>query len=224
MNKRFLLFATALLAVGGLVTLGVYFYIFFEGNTRVTEQDYIKARKALQGEARPEEPSAPARIDPARSVRLAVGGLGLADEEQNRRVGDLITAELTGAHGLNLVERQSLDKVLHDYRARQAWLHAAYDLFGGCSNEIIQVGNAWRAVGVESQSAQYNNTVACGNWPALGTTAQAIHQLSVASSCAVNITASATTVYFSAKDRVVMYPGFRAISGSNLIIYNCFSE
>lgn len=102
--------------------------------------------------------------------------------------------------------------------ARQAWLHAALDLFGSCSNELIQVGNAWRAVGVESQSAQYNKSV-CGNYPATATYAQAIHQLSVANGCATNITASATTVYFSAKDRVIMYPGFRAISGSKFYAY-----
>ncbi len=102
--------------------------------------------------------------------------------------------------------------------AREAWLHAAYDLFGGCSNEIIQVGNAWRAVGVESQSAQYNKYV-CGNYPTLGAYAQAIHQLNVSYGCATNITASATTVYFSATDRVIMYPGFRAIAGSKFYAY-----
>jgi len=97
-------------------------------------------------------------------------------------------------------------------------LHAALDLFGGCSNEIIQVGNAWRAVGVESQSAQYNKNV-CGSYPTIATYAQAIHQLSVANGCATNITASATTVYFSARDRVVMYPGFTAVSGSKFYAY-----
>ncbi|HRC33173.1 MAG TPA: M4 family metallopeptidase, partial [Bacteroidia bacterium] len=102
--------------------------------------------------------------------------------------------------------------------AREAWLRAALDLYGNCSNEIIQVGNAWRAVGVESQSAQYNKNI-CGNYPALGTYAQAIHQLSAANGCATNITASASTVYFSATDRVVMYPGFHAISGSKFYAY-----
>lgn len=102
--------------------------------------------------------------------------------------------------------------------AREAWLRAAFDLYGGCSNEIIQVGNAWRAVGVESQSAQYNVN-ACGTYPASGTSRQAINQLSAANGCATTITASASTVYFSATNRVVLYPGFTAVSGSKFYAY-----
>ncbi|MEO8150535.1 MAG: M4 family metallopeptidase [Bacteroidia bacterium] len=102
--------------------------------------------------------------------------------------------------------------------ARAATLHAAVDLYGSCSTELEAVGFAWRAVGVESQSAQYINN-ACGNYPATATFAQAIHQLTAANGCTTNITASATTVYFSAVDRVILYPGFRAISGSKFYAY-----
>lgn len=102
--------------------------------------------------------------------------------------------------------------------ARAASLHAAFDLYGSCSTEIEAVGQAWRAVGVESQSSQYNENV-CGTYPASGTSLQAIHQLTAANGCTTNVTASATTVYFSAADRVILYPGFRAISGSKFYAY-----
>ena len=53
-------------------------------------------------------------LDLSRQVRLAVGGLGLTDQDQNQQLGNLVTAELTGSPGFNLVERQSLDTVLRE--------------------------------------------------------------------------------------------------------------
>ena len=102
--------------------------------------------------------------------------------------------------------------------ARRATLEAAYDLYGQCSPEIIAVGNAWGAVGVESQSPAYAFNV-CGNYPASGTYEQAISQLTAANGCSVQITANAATVYFSARDRVILKPGFRAVSGSHFVAY-----
>jgi len=102
--------------------------------------------------------------------------------------------------------------------ARAASLHAAWDLYGQCSNEIIQVGNAWHAVGVESQSAQFVNDY-CGTYPASGSFLQAISLATGANGCAMTITPSATTVYLTARDNVIMYPGFIAQSGSNFVAY-----
>lgn len=102
--------------------------------------------------------------------------------------------------------------------ARRATLEAAWDLYGQCSPEIIAVGDAWHAVGVESQSPQYAFNV-CGNYPASGTFVQAISQLTAANGCAVEITPSATTVYFTARDQVILYPGFTATEGSNFVAY-----
>lgn len=100
---------------------------------------------------------------------------------------------------------------------RAATLRAAFDLFGQCSQEIISVGEAWRAVGVGSQSAQYVNDV-CGLYPFSGTSKQAINHLRVANGCGVSVTAG-NTVYFSARDRVTLYPGFNAVSGSKFYAY-----
>ncbi|MBK8846908.1 MAG: M4 family metallopeptidase [Bacteroidetes bacterium] len=100
---------------------------------------------------------------------------------------------------------------------RAATLRAAFDLYGQCSQEIISVGEAWRAVGVGSQSAQYVNDV-CGVYPFSGTYKQAINHLRVANGCAVSVTVG-NTVYFSARDRVTIYPGFNAVSGSKFYAY-----
>lgn len=102
--------------------------------------------------------------------------------------------------------------------ARRATLQAAFDLYGGCSPEIIAVGDAWHAVGVESQSAQFAMNI-CGNYPASGTFLQAISVLTGANGCATTITASASTVYFTARDRVILYPGFQAVPGSKFVAY-----
>src|SRR4030095_12874916 len=71
--------------------------------------------------------------------------------------------------------------------ARKASLQAAWDLYGQCSQEIISVGDAWHAVGVESQSPAYIMN-ACGSYPASGTWLQSISVLTAADGCTATIT------------------------------------
>jgi tetratricopeptide (TPR) repeat protein len=47
-------------------------------------------------------------------VRLAVGGLGLTNNDQNQQLGDLVTVQLTGTPGFELVERQKLAAILQE--------------------------------------------------------------------------------------------------------------
>ncbi len=102
--------------------------------------------------------------------------------------------------------------------ARKGALQAAIDLYGGCSVEAIAVGDAWHAVGVEGQSSAYTIN-ACGIYPIGGTWLQAISTLTASSGgCATTIT-SGSHVYFTARDNVIMYPGFTATSGSNFTAY-----
>jgi Zn-dependent metalloprotease len=101
--------------------------------------------------------------------------------------------------------------------ARAASLHSAWDLYGQCSAEIIAVGDAWHAVGVEWQSAQYAKN-ACGTFSS-GEFVQAISQLTAADGCITTVNSAASTVYFTARDRVILYPGFRAASGSKFVAY-----
>ncbi len=102
--------------------------------------------------------------------------------------------------------------------ARRATLDAASDIYGQCSPEAIAVGNAWHAVGVESQSPQYAYNV-CGSYPSSGSFIQAISQLTASNGCITEITPSSTTVYFTARDQVILYPGFRAYEGSKFVAY-----
>lgn len=102
--------------------------------------------------------------------------------------------------------------------ARKASLEAAFDLYGGCSTEIIAVGDAWHAVGVESQSPAYSLSP-CGSYPAGGTFIQGISSVTGGNGCTTTITASSTTVYFAARDKVLLEPGFTAVNGSNFVAY-----
>ncbi len=102
--------------------------------------------------------------------------------------------------------------------ARKAAIEAAVDLYGSCSQEAISVGDAWHAVGVESQSSAFTQN-ACGNYPANGTFVQAISVTYGGNGCTTTITPSATTVYFMARDKVILYPGFTAQNGSNFVAY-----
>jgi bacillolysin len=103
--------------------------------------------------------------------------------------------------------------------ARKASLQAAIDLYGSCSVEVMAVGDAWHAVGVESASPQFTKNV-CGTYPASGTLLQAISVLTASANwCSTEITSSSSTVYFTARDHVILYPGFRADKGSNFVAY-----
>ncbi len=105
MSKRFRFVVATMLAMGGLAIFLVHFFSDPErdGDFQIKETDLAAAVQKHAGSELP-PPSAPVPIEPSRSVRLAVGGLGLGSDEQNRRVGDLILAELAGAKGLGLVE------------------------------------------------------------------------------------------------------------------------
>lgn len=147
---------------------------------------------------------------------LSEGGSGTNDNGEAFNVTGIsrFTAREIGYRALS-VYLTSNDAYID---AREAWLRAAFDLYGNCSNEIVQVGNAWRAVGVGSLAGNYINN-ACGVYPLLSDYAQAISYLQVSNGCITTITPSATTVYFHATDRVRIFPGFTAQAGSKFYAY-----
>ena len=157
MNKRSLILFGLLLVGGGLAWLLIRWYTEREYHDQAfSEKDLAKAAARLhpgaptQPTVLPEPP-----LDPSHRVRLAIGWLGLPDEARNGQVADLLTAELTGAKGLELVDRQSLGTVLRELelslsglvRAKDAvrvgkLLHAEWFLLGstapvGASNAVI---------------------------------------------------------------------------------------
>jgi hypothetical protein len=76
-------------------------------------------------------------LDPSKTVRVAIGTLGFLDENQNRNAGDFVLAELKNAHGLEMVERQELDKALSEIHLSLSGLVRA--------KEAIRVGKLLRA-------------------------------------------------------------------------------
>ena len=157
MNKRSLLVFCLLLGCGGLAWLLIRWYAEREFHDQAfSEKDLAKAAARLH----PNAPTRPAVVpepplDPSHRVRLAIGWLGLPDEARNGQVADLLTAELSRAKGLELVDRQSLGTVLRELelnlsgvtRAKDAvrvgkLLHAEWFLLGstvpaGGSNAVI---------------------------------------------------------------------------------------
>jgi len=115
MNKRFFLWSILFILASGIVFTRLqivrYNKALADGSQPISEQQYAEiSRHRLGADATP--PAALVPLELNRSVRLALGSLGLRDEEANSRLSDLVLTELSGAQGLNLVERQSLEKVL----------------------------------------------------------------------------------------------------------------
>lgn len=146
---------------------------------------------------------------------LSEGGNGVNDKGESYYVAPITYFKARYIAYRALVNYLNSDAKYID--ARKASIEAAEDLFGSCSPEAISVADAWHAVGVESQSSQYIKNV-CGSYPESGTFEQALSALTAANGCTVEITPGAT-VYFTARDRVILNPGFIAYNGSNFIAY-----
>jgi hypothetical protein len=138
MHKRLLILLSVLLVGGGLIWL-----IRWNNGREVrlpaaSDKDRARAAARLNPNL-PKQPEviASVPIAPSRPVRLAIGWLGLPDERQNLQVTDLLTAGLTGTKGLELVDRQSLDKVLAELEMRLSGLVRAKD--------AVRVGKLLRA-------------------------------------------------------------------------------
>src|SRR4051794_30423052 len=104
MNKKVLFAASVVVLVGGLAL----FLCWYPATLKIgpsTEKEMNEKAKQL-GIRTPPSVDVARSLDPSRAVRVAIGTLGLADQNQNRNAGDLVLAELKGAHGLEMVERQ----------------------------------------------------------------------------------------------------------------------
>ena len=139
MSKRFLVGAgiTALVVVSLGICLNYWERKSADSVHATITQADVREFAAKLGRTNQPTPSAPAPLPLSRPVRLAIGSLGLADDDQNRQLDDLITAELTGARGFNLVERQSLDAILKEMNLSLSGLVRARD--------AVRVGKLVRA-------------------------------------------------------------------------------
>lgn len=116
MNKRLLIGVAVTLLVG----IGIVGFLSMQDRTdhyTVSKDDL--AKEMAEYSAKSGLSNAPTQavlvpLDLSQPVRLAIGGLGLADNDKNQQLGDLVTTELTGAPGFNLVERHSLSAILRE--------------------------------------------------------------------------------------------------------------
>jgi hypothetical protein len=119
MNKRFLALACGLVVTGGLAWSLVHWYV--ERGVYSPPPVEFKPRVMTQTVL------AVPRISPSQQVHLAIGGLGFPSESENGQMADLVTTELSRAPGLQLVDRQALDKVLRELGMNLSGLVRAKD-------------------------------------------------------------------------------------------------
>ncbi|MFZ1677888.1 MAG: M4 family metallopeptidase, partial [Saprospiraceae bacterium] len=101
-----------------------------------------------------------------------------------------------------------------DYQdARNAWVTAATLLYGECSNEAIQAGKAWYAVGLAPPTAPayFLCNVDLGSAPI---TLENASSVETQSNCEVTILPTGNQVLLKAGTFVKLRPGFHAILGS----------
>ena len=97
-------------------------------------------------------------------------------------------------------------------------IQAAVDLYGPCSNEAIQVAEAWRAVGVGSGSACFDNNPVCNS-----TLSSPFYRSNSAfllggGTCPVNV-GNSNPVSLSAHDYILFLPNFNAAAGTDFNAY-----
>ena len=140
MSKRFLLTGLAVVLLAalliGLVQLGMEWDFARRASRTLTDQDISRMLTEKYGPTT-NGPVSVERLDLKQQVRLAIGGIGLVSAEESQRVSELVLAELTDAKGLELVERQALDKALRELSMSAAGLVRAQD--------AVRVGKLVRA-------------------------------------------------------------------------------
>lgn len=127
MKKRSVIWAIALAVFAGIA---VYLWQWQHAPTRlgvITDKDMAEAVARLRGGNELPATATVIPIDLKRPMRLAIGGLGGGNDEQNQQLEDLVLTDLTGAPGLEMVERQSLDKVLQELNLSISHLVRAQD-------------------------------------------------------------------------------------------------
>ncbi|MBK9638355.1 MAG: M4 family metallopeptidase [Bacteroidetes bacterium] len=94
--------------------------------------------------------------------------------------------------------------------SREGSLRAAEDLYGWCSNNMLQVGKAWYAVGVATADPDWNKVMSCGNL-VNGTFYRGINSLSTDNSCTTTLLATQSAAFTSGPGGITLKPGFTAV-------------
>lgn len=98
-------------------------------------------------------------------------------------------------------------------QARNAWVHAAVDLYGSCSLQAIAVGKAWEAVGFNPPITANNQF--CGNY---GNTIQVFNSgnpsLVSPGNCGATVLGTGNLVFISSGSYIDIQPGFNTNPGA----------
>ena len=139
MKKRLLIIAISLVSGGAAVWGFLRWYAEKqEFSPAHLDREIIQRREQLgQGASNQVPVMTMGPIGLSQTIRLGIGGLGMPDENQNIDLSDLMIAELSGAPGLAMVDRQSLNKVLHELALNLSGLVRAKD--------AVRVGKLLRA-------------------------------------------------------------------------------
>lgn len=127
MKKRSIVWVCVLVAFACLSALLWHLQQMPTRAGRISDKDISETVKRIRGGS---DVPVPAPIKPVplnQPVRLAIGGLGRSNDEQNRQLEDVVLTDLTGTPGLEMVERQSLDKVLRELNLSISHLVRAQD-------------------------------------------------------------------------------------------------
>ena len=149
---------------------------------------------------------------------LVTGGTGTNDNNENYSVVGI------GINNARLIAYRALTVYLttsSQYNnARDAWVHAAEDLFGYCSVQAVQTAQAWYAVGVKGNNVT-GNILVCGVINDLGRPpVYSAGYLLQSGSCVTfaSLLPSSTFTVFTSGKQVIIGPGFTAPNGSKLAI------
>ncbi len=158
MRRRFIIGAIAVLLAG----IGVAIILSYEDKPASIGLSQDEVGKKLAELGRPldninvQTQAVLLPIDLSHPIRLAIGGLGLDDDEKNRQLGDLITVQLTGTPGFDLVERQALANILQELNLSWSGFVRAKDVVR--AGKLLKVD--WFLVGTEANIGGTNSIVA----------------------------------------------------------------
>ena len=147
---------------------------------------------------------------------LVTGGSGTNDNGNQYSVSAIGFSDARRIAYLALTAYLSNNSQYSD--ARNAWVQAAKTIFGACSNQAIQTGKAWDAVGL-TPPVTYSNFV--GNYTGV-TNLQISSTANLATPSPMTIQPGAQ--YSIGAKAVHMLPGFKAFPGSYFHAYinDCF--
>ena len=163
MSKRFVIVIVAVIIAGSAIYLEQLDkgqpFSEAEAGKPFTEPEMVKRLAEMHARSGDTTVVPPAKLMPLdllHPVRLAIGGLGVPDNDENGQLGDLVTVELTSAPGFQLVERRSLAAILHELNLNWSGFTRA--------NDAVRVGKLlkadWFLLGTESKINATNFIVA----------------------------------------------------------------